>query len=270
MRLLVAVAVACTFLSSPAPAEPAAASVARPRAQVMVVGAYHFVSKANLFNMDVDDPMSPKRQAEIADVVAHLAAFHPTKIILEETSGTSHLEENYQAYRAGHFDLPPSENYQIGFRLAKSAALPRIFLTNARTDFDFDALVASAKAHGQMDLVQAAEGVYTNAIHTTDIIQKNGTILEMYRYLNSDEQIRLNNSGYMFTARVGANTDFAGAKLVAGWYLRSIEMYAQMTQIVSPDDRILILYGQGHAYMLRELIKASLDLTLVEASSYLH
>lgn len=48
--------------------------------------AYHFVSKANLVNMPIDDPMSPARQAQIKALVDRLSAFHPTKVVLEETS----------------------------------------------------------------------------------------------------------------------------------------------------------------------------------------
>ena len=52
------------------------------RTSVLVVGAYHFVSKANLVNMEVDDPMSPARQAQIKALVNRLMVFHPTKVVL--------------------------------------------------------------------------------------------------------------------------------------------------------------------------------------------
>ena len=240
------------------------------RAQIMVVGTYHFVSTANVNTMPVDDPMTAKRQREIVDLVNHLKRFRPTKIILEETSGTSHLEQNYQSYVAGHFTLPPSENYQIGFRIAKSLDLPRIYLTDARTDFDFDSVVAAAKTHGQMGLMAQGQGVYAGSINLPLLVQKDGTILDMYRLFNSEDAIRLNNSGYMYVARVGGDKDFAGARLVGNWYLRNLEMFAQMTRLVSsPDERIMILYGQGHAYLLRDFVRQSLDLTLVDASDYL-
>lgn len=89
------------------------------RTSVLVVGAYHFVSKANLINMRVDDPLSPARQAQIKVLVNRLMAFHPTKVVLEQTSGTSDVEQHYQDYLHDRWPLEPSENYQIGFRLAK-------------------------------------------------------------------------------------------------------------------------------------------------------
>ena len=39
--------------------------------------------------------------------------------------------------------------------------------------------------------------------------------------------------------------------------------------IDSPSDRVLVIFGQGHAYTLRELIKSSHDMQLVEANDYL-
>ena len=58
------------------------------RTSIMVVGAYHFVSKANLVSVPVDDPLSPARQAQIKALVDRLSAFHPTKVVLEQTSGS--------------------------------------------------------------------------------------------------------------------------------------------------------------------------------------
>jgi hypothetical protein len=68
--------------------------------------------------MSVDDPLSPERQAQIKEVVTHLAKFQPTKVVLEEKAGTSDLETNYQNYLQDKFQLPAGENYQIGFRFA--------------------------------------------------------------------------------------------------------------------------------------------------------
>src|SRR6185436_5644223 len=98
------------------------------RTPVVVVGAYHFVSRANLVNMRVDDPLSPARQAQIEELVNRLSAFHPTKVVLERTSGSSDLEQHYQDYLRDHWGLEASENYQVGFRLAKKLGLPRIYL----------------------------------------------------------------------------------------------------------------------------------------------
>lgn len=50
------------------------------RTKVMIVGISHLVAKQDLHNFDLGDPMSPKMQTQIADVMQHLLSFHPTKV----------------------------------------------------------------------------------------------------------------------------------------------------------------------------------------------
>ena len=50
----------------------------------MVVGTYHFGNPGqDLHNMKADNVLTPKKQAELADVAARLARFKPTKIAVE-------------------------------------------------------------------------------------------------------------------------------------------------------------------------------------------
>lgn len=237
--------------------------------QVMVVGVYHFVSKNNLFSMDVDDPMSPRRQAEIEELATRLAAFHPTKVVLEQTSGTSDIEKHYLDYLQGRWPLQPSENYQVGFRLAKMAGLPRVYLIQVPADLDFDGMLKYATAHGQSTLVEQANRLSKQIIQESTDIQRTGSVIDLYRYYNSEAAIRLNNSAYMFQARIGDDKHFVGADLVSGWYQRNLRMFAKLSRLAGDGERILVLYGQGHAFLLREFVRESKDMTLVEVGPYL-
>ena len=238
--------------------------------QIMVVGVYHLVSKANVYSMAVDDPLSPDRQAQIKDVVTHLAKFQPTKVVLEQTAGTGDLEPNYQKYLRNEFELPASENYQIGFRLARSAGLKKINLINAWTDFDYDQVKQYADSHAQSDLLGKAGDQTTSLLAQAENIQKAGTVLDVLRYFNSEEAIRANNSFYMYLARIGDSDNYLGAKLVANWHLRNLEMFANLTRLIEgPGERIVVLYGQGHEFLLQQFIRESPDLQLVDSLDFL-
>ena len=64
--------------STPTPA-PATA-----RAEVLVLGVYHMANPGrDVFNMQADDVLAPKRQAEIAQLMEVLKKFQPTKIAIE-------------------------------------------------------------------------------------------------------------------------------------------------------------------------------------------
>lgn len=247
-----------------------AAAADADRTSVLVVGAYHFVSKANLVNMQVDDPLSLARQVQIQALVDRLKAFRPTKVVLEQTSGTSDVEQHYEAYLHDRWTLEASENYQIGFRLAKQLGLHRIYLIQVDADLDFDSLVAYAKAHDQSHLLDSSRQLIERLTRRAMQIQKQGTVLDVYRYYNSEAAIRLNDSSYSYLCRIGDDTDFIGADLVAGWHQRNLRMFAKLSRLTGQGERILVLYGQGHAYLLRDVVRQSPDLLLVDAEPLLH
>ena len=50
----------------------------------MVLGTYHFGNPGqDLHDMKADNVLTPKKQAELADVAARLVRFKPTKIAVE-------------------------------------------------------------------------------------------------------------------------------------------------------------------------------------------
>lgn len=62
---------------------------------------------------------------------------------------------------------------------------------------------------------------------------------------------------YMRCARVGARDTGVGANLVAKWYERNIQIFANLQGIVDPGDRVLVIIGSVRATILRHLIIAS-------------
>jgi hypothetical protein len=59
-----------------------AQSDARP--EIMVLGTYHMSNPGrDIYNMQADDVLAPKRQQEIAEMMEVLKKFHPTKIAID-------------------------------------------------------------------------------------------------------------------------------------------------------------------------------------------
>ncbi len=73
-----------TLLHSVALQSPAEKPAAPARADVLVLGVYHMANPGHdIFNMQADDVLAPKRQAEIAQVIGVLKRIHPTVIAIE-------------------------------------------------------------------------------------------------------------------------------------------------------------------------------------------
>ena len=97
-------------------------------AKVMILGVAHLEAKHDVHNgVFEDSPLSPKRQAQIAEIILRLSRFHPTKVLIEEPMGNLASPDRYRRYLEGRFKLPGDETYQFGFKLAARAANRTIY-----------------------------------------------------------------------------------------------------------------------------------------------
>lgn len=249
---------------------PNAANKPSIKAQVMMLGVYHFTAKNDVYNADVDNMLSQKRQAELADLIAHLREFKPTKIIIEAPYGDVKQNERYAQYLAGKLELSGDEVDQIAFRLAKELDHKQLYPIDRKTEFDLDPVKKFAEENGQSDTLKRA---FAGAeILTREITerQRRSTVREMLRYMNSQEAIRLNHSIYLLTNKIGKDDHYPGVELVSEWYKRNLLIFSNIQRLAeSTQDRLLVIYGQGHAHLLRQFIQDSPDMELVEAGKFL-
>jgi len=53
------------------------------------------------------------------------------------------------------------------------------------------------------------------------------------------------------------------------WYKRNFLICANIIQLSKPGDRIVVLFGAGHAFLLRQCIGQTRGFKLVEPNDYL-
>jgi hypothetical protein len=244
------------------------------KAHVLVLGTFHLANhNKDMFNVQADDMLAPKRQAEIAAFVESLKAFQPTKIAVEVSVEEPELNQKYQQYFAGKYTLTADEIDQIGFRLAKELGHTQLYPINVMADFPFEAVQDFAKKNGNgkeellnRTLEQGPKGVAKIA----DWL-KNGTVGDVLRNMNQEEEIRQDQALYMTFARFAANGEYPGPDLLTAWYGRNIRIFGNLRNIIdSPADRVLVIYGAGHAYWLERDVLDSDDLVLDRLADYVH
>lgn len=249
-----------------------AEDVATDRIPIMIVGLAHLVAHNDIHNSNFDDPLSPKRQAQIIAAMDRLAPFHPTKVLVEGKYGDPIWAERYQQYLNGTLTLGANEIYQFGFRLAAMAHDKSIYPIDTVQDFpfDFDGVTAAAKKYGQTKILSDGDASEAQRLQAEDSLVKSGTILQLLAYLNRPDIIDNNVPWYMYIDRIGADKDYPGADLVSSWYARNLHMFANIIRIIdSPDDRVVIFVGAGHINQLRDYVRHSPDLQLVDPELYL-
>lgn len=261
-------AVVFAVLVSLAPAAALAEAEAQTPVEVMIVGNFHMANPGHdLHNVKVRDVLDSEVQAQIAQVTDALARFRPTKIAAEWPADVTH--ERYARYLDG--TLPPSRNevVQFGYRLAKTAGLSDVYGVDADGDFPYDGVEAWAKAHGESAILEA-EGAKVEAMTRAveSEINDHGVAATL-RYINDPARLAGDNGFYREMLRIGAGKEQPGADLATAWYRRNFMICANLIQLARPGDRIVVFYGYGHAFLLRQCVQETPGFRLVEPNDWL-
>ena len=246
-----------------APAETSA------RAEVLVLGTYHMANPGrDIFNTQADDVLTPKRQAEIAQLLEVLKKFQPTKVAIESDPGGPRPGQ-YSEYVAGKRELTRNEIEQLGFRLAKELGHKTIYPVDADGDFPYPRLVNYAKGAGRSKELDALMAGIGERVKAQNGYLASHTILETLLYLNADDYVAQDLAFYYRQARFGETGDWAGADLLSEWFKRNIRIYSNVMRLVeSPNERILVIFGSGHLGWLRQDFGGNPDLRLRKLAEF--
>jgi hypothetical protein len=243
------------------------------RPTLLVVGVAHFDNPGrDVVNPIVDDVLSVTRQAQIERVVEQLAFFRPTYIAVEwPKSEQVGLDARYQDYREGRYQLTRSETDQFGLRLAAKLGLPRVHAVDwnglppgDEKHFDW---FEYGKSHGQ----GAAIAAIIDPKRMRGVVpQGNQSIGAWIGKLNDSEVLAEAQRSYFDIALIGDPDDQPGANWVGYWYSRNLRIFGNLVRLTEkPEDRILVIYGQGHAYLLRQFARESGAFRLVDVGAVL-
>lgn len=265
MRMLT---IAAAFLCATA---SAVAQEDEPRPQVMVLGTFHFTGGGlDYVNPAVDDYLAPARQAEIEDLVDRLAEFAPTRIVVElDPEAEDRFNALYDAYRRGEHELTVNERQQIGMRLAARLGHDRLYAADFSSGMDFDAMFAAGQAHGQTRLLDRL-GELRARIEAEDLRlnRPDVSVTERIAANNDPGFIALHNV-YLTLAQLGSPDDPVGAREMTNWWGRNLQIFAQISWIAEPGERVLVIYGSGHKFLFDQFIQDSVEMEWVDALDYL-
>lgn len=249
---------------------PAEQPAAPARAEVLVLGVYHMANPGrDIFNMQSDDVLAPKRQAEIAKVIAALKEFHPTKIAVERDAGDRRISRDYAEYLAGRHELTPDEIEQIGFRLARELGHKAVHPVDADGDFPYPRLVNYARATGRSTELDAIMAEFGGMVKAQGAYLASHTVLETLLYMNSDTRVAQDVGLYHRLAHLGEPGDWAGADLVSDWFRRNMRIYSNVLRLAdSPNERLLIVFGAGHLGWLQRCFVSDPSLRLRKLAEF--
>jgi hypothetical protein len=243
------------------------------RPALLVLGTGHLNNPGlDLINVKIDDVLTEVRQAEVLAVVERLASFQPTHIAVEwSLNDQSALDARYRQYRAGLYSLSRDEVDQLGMRLAAKLGLTRVHAVdwseNAPGNPQDYNWIDYGESHGQRAQVAAIRDPKRNHGVVPLGTQSIGTWLLQ---LNRSEVLATNHRIYFDWATIGDQEQQPGANWVGAWYGRNLRIFNNLVRLTDRShDRVLAIYGHGHAYLLRQFAVESGAFRLVDVDAVL-
>lgn len=245
------------------------------RPQVLVVGSFHFdypnLDAHKTEKRDQVDVLSPETAKEVTELVEYIKKFRPTKIAIEadpDWNANQKLKEYKEGKHAGKRD----ERYQLAMRIAKEVGINELYSVDAGSVLD-DLQERFGKADSAYFKQLSADYDFLSNDPVSkqyDAFFKSAepknfrSLLELFRYMNGKEYHQHEYGAYLsgdFKLR-----KYDGADMLAlYWYNRNLRIFRNIQNIpVEPEDRVLVIVGNGHASVLRQLFTSSPDFNYVE------
>lgn len=223
--------------------------------EILVVGTFHMSNPGrDLANTQADDVLSPQRQAEIAQVIAVLKRFAPTKIAVEAAFYEDAVQSRYADYVAGKVTLNRNEVQQLGFRIAKELGHRTIYSVDADGEFPLLAVEDYAKARGYGVQYDALVAEARDSARAQSAYLKSHSILDVLRNMNAGPRVAWDLGWHYRLAHLGEPWNWPGADLLSSYYRRNMRISTNILKVAdTPGDRVLVIYGAGHLGWLRQI-----------------
>jgi Family of unknown function (DUF5694) len=254
--------------------------------KIYLLGVFHFAGEKVDANKTPDKwaykASDAKRQKEIEAVRLKLMAIKPTVICIEARSQRM-TDSIYSAYckgldisNSGYFEAD-EEAVLFAFEVGKRLGLKKIHVVDAdpmktlRDDKIYEEYEKYAPAEGKDTLYNKWDIVYEKAARYSDSLSHHWTTLDYLRYLNSDEYYEKKLGRWLITTRHGTNSNPIGAdQFITRYYNRNIRIFANIQRsILTDNDRVLVIYGNTHMSILRQLFSSSPMYELMPTKTFL-
>lgn len=239
---------------------------------ILILGTFHMRPTTDMYQTEIDDLQSSKRQQEIREVVDRLKKYNPNKIAVEMVpQEEKSLNEKYRDYTTGNFELEVNEVHQLGFRIAAELKHEKMYA------IDWMEKGAGTRGAGEVyDWAKTNQPELFNTIFKwLESKAKNEgknepTILNLYRNCNDPDEVKKHHQLYINMARIGEINNYVGMDWLIWWYQRNLILFSNITRIsTSSDDRILLIIGSGHVQILYQFLEESGLFELESAMKYL-
>ena len=245
------------------------------KAKVLVVGTFHFdypgLDAHKIEEEDKIDVLKEPKKSEVSELVEYIKRFQPTKIAIEAFPNWK-ATEKLRKYKNGDYRDERDERFQLGMRIANDLDIDTLYSIDSRTMAeDIEKLDSAYTSELWKDFDFKSDDPYESYVRNwlgeTDKLTKSMTLLDYFKLDNSRETHQYNYGLYLI-GDFKLDSERGADILSYWWYNRNVRIFRKLQTITqSPEDRILLIFGNGHAAVLRQLIECSPEYDFIEFDS---
>jgi hypothetical protein len=255
--------------------KPASEFYNKDRAQVLLVGTFHFnypgLDELKTEESDKIDVLKEPKKTEVSELVEYIKKFNPTKIAIEAKPGYG-WNKKLKDYKLGNYRNERDERYQLAMRIANDLSIDTLYTADATAlsddIFNRDSLYYQSLTN---NIDWEFEDPYWEKAKTyfdyREKQMKNTSILDVIKNMNTREGHNT-NFGLYLTGSFATGGSQGADNFSMWWYNRNARIFANIVNITkSTEDRILVIFGNGHASILRQFFEASPQYDFIEFDS---
>lgn len=251
----------------------------RQPTKVLLLGTFHFAyPQADAHKVDSAnfiDVLSAHRQKELQELADVIARFKPTRIYVESSWHEFH-DSLYSEYVKGKYNLGRNEIYQIGYRVAKQMNHREMYTVDAGSFAN-----ENYKKYPWIDSMWSTthfvdttrdkywHHMYKKLYSTGDSIETKLTMLENFLLMAEPHNLKRMHGHYL-SAGFNTKTNDGPDILAMWWYSRNLRIFNNILKTrPTSQDRIVVLFGNGHIPILKHCFQSSPEFEVVELKSLL-
>lgn len=244
----------------------------KEKTKVLVVGTFHFsypnLDAVKTAKEDQIDVLKEPKKSELEALIAYIKRFKPTKIAVEALPNFK-ATERLRKYKKGEYRDRKDERFSLGMRIASDLQLDTLYAVDAGSFIsDIEKIDSSFTNKLFKDFDFKSDDPlhkgFENWMIAEKKLKKEENLLDYFKYMNSKKYHEQDYGVYLTGDFKLSN--HRGADIIASWwYSRNLRMFRNIQMInAEKDDRILVIIGNAHASILRQLFECSPEFDFVE------
>lgn len=241
------------------------------QSRITLLGSPHLANPGHdAHNVAVDDPLTSKRQQELAIICDHLENGDFDHVAVElPRDCQSGVDEQYEAIQGGAalheedaFPAGPAairgEAVQIGFRLAAALDHDQVKAVDSRPPFP-DSSADWAIAEDPATVPYSLPDMEALVAAEEQRLRKS-TLLALLQEKNRSEHLQTlhaaNIAASFSSSSAPDGDEYTGSRQVGHWFERNGRMLENLNRVTGADEETLFIVGASHVIPVKQLADA--------------